>query len=237
MLEFDRFHLAASTGSLAEEPAARPHADLLEFRMDLAEEPLAALGTSAVELPILVTNRPEWEGGAHPGGPERREELLAAIDNPAVAAVDLELRALEHPESLTDLRPVLDRAREAEVAVVVSRHDFERVPARQTLLDLAQRASQLGSVAKLAVTAEEIDGVLDLLRATRDLTKGGHTVATMAMGGAGAHSRAIAPLYGSRIGYAPVDPNEATAPGQFDLATLAGLLETFDVPRPTDSKV
>jgi 3-dehydroquinate dehydratase-1 len=35
----------------------------------------------------------------------------------------------------------------------------------------------------------------------------------------------VAPLYGSKNGYAPVDPAEATAPGQYDLATLASLVE------------
>jgi 3-dehydroquinate dehydratase-1 len=47
----------------------------------------------------------------------------------------------------------------------------------------------------------------------------------MAMGEAGRHTRAVAPLYGSKIGYAPVDPAEATAPGQYDLATLADLID------------
>jgi len=50
----------------------------------------------------------------------------------------------------------------------------------------------------------------------------------MAMGEAGRHTRAVAPLYGSRIGYAPVDPDAATAPGQYDLATLAGLVDRLD---------
>jgi 3-dehydroquinate dehydratase-1 len=45
------------------------------------------------------------------------------------------------------------------------------------------------------------------------------------MGEAGRHSRAVAPLYGSRIAYAPVDPDRATAPGQFDLATLSDLVD------------
>jgi len=45
------------------------------------------------------------------------------------------------------------------------------------------------------------------------------------MGAAGRHTRAVAPLYGSKIGYAPVDPTEATAPGQYDLETLAELVE------------
>jgi len=48
------------------------------------------------------------------------------------------------------------------------------------------------------------------------------------MGAAGRHTRAVAPLYGSRIGYAPVDPSAATAPGQYDLATLRDLVDRLD---------
>jgi 3-dehydroquinate dehydratase-1 len=47
----------------------------------------------------------------------------------------------------------------------------------------------------------------------------------MAMGEAGRHTRVVAPLYGSRIGYAPVDPARATAPGQYDLGTLSRLVD------------
>ncbi len=43
----------------------------------------------------------------------------------------------------------------------------------------------------------------------------------MAMGKVGRHSRVIAPIYGSKIGYAPLGPADATAPGQYDLATLS----------------
>jgi 3-dehydroquinate dehydratase-1 len=59
----------------------------------------------------------------------------------------------------------------------------------------------------------------------------------VAVGEAGRHSRAVAPLYGSRIGYAPVDPDRATAPGQYDLATLRRLVETLEsgpASRPED---
>ena len=77
--------------------------------------------------------------------------------------------------------------------------------------------------------------MLDLLAVTRTATREGRRVATMAMGEPGRHSRAVAPLYGSRVGYAPVDPAEATAPGQYDLATLAGLVERLGVVRAEDS--
>ena len=85
-------------------------------------------------------------------------------------------------------------------------------------------AGKYADVAKLAVTAESKADTLALLSATEQLTSHGDTVATMAMGEVGSHTRAVAPVYGSKIGYAPVDPAEATAPGQYDLETLAELV-------------
>ena len=40
-MNFDSFVLAAATADLDDEAAAREHADAVEFRMDLAEDPLA----------------------------------------------------------------------------------------------------------------------------------------------------------------------------------------------------
>ena len=57
-LEFEAFTLAAATADLDEEPAARAHADCVEFRMDLAADPLSALSGYEGELPLLATNRP-----------------------------------------------------------------------------------------------------------------------------------------------------------------------------------
>ncbi|MEF8771292.1 type I 3-dehydroquinate dehydratase [Halodesulfurarchaeum sp.] len=227
MLDFESFRLAASTATLDAEPRARELADLLEFRMDLTADPLEQLHTYEGELDILVTNRPQWEGGEREETPERREELLEALSIPAVSAVDLELRTLESPDKLTDMVPVLDAAREEDLPIIVSVHDFERAPSRETLVDFAHRGSQYGTVAKLAVTPETPDGVLDLLQATHDLTREGLTVASMAMGELGSHTRVVAPVYGSKLGYAPIETEDATAPGQFDLATLSSLLETF----------
>ncbi|MDZ7849282.1 MAG: type I 3-dehydroquinate dehydratase [Halodesulfurarchaeum sp.] len=229
MVDFESFRLAASTDSLSVEPRARPNADLIEFRMDLAENPLEALDDYDGDLEILVTNRPDWEGGNREDTPERRDELVAALSKPAVTAVDLELRALENPGRRTDLDPVLDVAHEQDIPIVVSVHDFDHAPSRKTLVDFGHRGCQFGTLAKIAVTPETHESVLELLQATHDLTQEGRTVATMAMGELGSHTRAIAPLYGSKLGYAPIDSTGGTAPGQFDLETLASLLETFGV--------
>ena len=222
-MNFESLVLAAATADLAAEPAAREHADAVEFRMDLATDPLAALDAYDGELPILATNRTETEGGAAAEESERFDVLRRAAEHRSVEAIDIELAAVRE----NDGAGVVEHAREHDASVVVSTHDFSGTPSRSELQATLSRACEHGDVGKLATTATLVDDVLALLSATRDLDTDGRRVATMAMGAAGRHSRAIAPLYGSRIAYAPVDPDEATAPGQYDLATLAGLVDAL----------
>jgi 3-dehydroquinate dehydratase-1 len=225
-MEFDDFVLTAATDDLAAEPTAREHADAVEFRMDLADDPRPALSDYDGDLPLIVTNRPEWEGGETTDGEDRLDALATACDHPQVAAIDVELRSLLGESPGPDAGWLAEHAREQGVTVVASVHDFEGTPSN--LDDLLARAAEAGDVGKLAVTAESRADTLALLSATHRATEAGHRVATMAMGDAGRHTRAVAPLYGSKIGYAPVDPADATAPGQYDLATLAALVTTLE---------
>ncbi|MFC6717136.1 type I 3-dehydroquinate dehydratase [Natrialbaceae archaeon GCM10025810] len=221
-LNFDSFVLAAATADLADadDPVAREHADAVEFRMDLSEaDPLEALEAYDGDLPIIATNRAAWEGGeAEEEG--RLEALVEATAVDAVAAIDVELESILEG----DADEVLEAARERDVAVIASSHDFEGTPPRGEMVKTLTEAGKYADVAKLAVTAESNADALALLSATEQLTFHGASVATMAMGEAGSHTRAVAPVYGSRIGYAPVDPADATAPGQYDLETLAELV-------------
>jgi len=224
---FEEFVLTASTADLSEEPRAREHADAVEFRMDLASDPLAQLDAYDGELPLLVTNRASWEGGEAPDI-GRYDALSTALGHDAVAAVDVELAALRGtaPEGeLSHATALRDAAREEGVSVVVSVHDFESTPEPGTLVDLLSDAASEGDVGKLATTATAPADALAMIRATHEATDAGHRVATMCMGEAGRHTRAVTPLYGSKIGYAPVDPANATAPGQYPLATLRELVD------------
>ncbi len=226
--DFGSFTLVAATGDLSDEPAARGVADAVEFRMDMATDPLTALADYDGDLPLVATNRPAWESGERPDGPDRLAELERAVGHDAVGAVDVELAALRGTEA-SELAPtavaeLVDRARETGTAVVVSTHDFTGTPSRERMRELLAAAGERGDVAKLAVSAADAADALDVLTVTQRATAAGEAVATMAMGEAGRHTRAVAPVYGSRIGYAPVDPAEATAPGQYDLATLAELV-------------
>jgi len=226
-MDFTSFRLLAAGSDLAMEPAARDDADGIELRMDFAAEPLAQLDAYDGDLPILVTNRVAWEGGEAPDTADRLDALVRAVEYDAVAAVDLELAALTGAAD-HDAGRVAAHARDHGVAVVVSTHDFESTPDREAIAERLRRACEHGDVGKMASTADSPDDVLAMLSATRELTAAGERVATMCMGEAGRHSRVVAPLYGSKIGYAPVDPAAATAPGQYDLATLRSLVEQLE---------
>ena len=227
-LSVDSFVLAAATDDLSAEPAAREHADAVEFRLDLADEPLAQLTNYDGDLPLIVTNRADWEGGEAVSEADRFSSLETAIEHDLVAAVDIECGALDGSVAAADTdraRELREKAHEEGVSVIASLHDFESTPSVETMVDQLETAAAEGDVGKLAVTAHEQADALAVLTATHRAVAAGHTVATMAMGAAGQHTRAVAPVYGSAIGYAPVDPSGATAPGQYTLETLRGLVE------------
>ena len=223
-MDLSSFRLLAAGSDLSMEPAARADADGIELRMDFADEPLNQLEGYDGDLPVLVTNRVAWEGGEADDDDARLDTLERAVEFDAVTAVDLELAALTGTGD-HDAGHVADHARDHGASVVVSTHDFEATPDQAAIVDRLERACEYGDVGKMATTAHAPDDVLAMLKATQELTAAGEAVATMCMGEAGRHSRAVTPLYGSRIGYAPVDPAAATAPGQYDLATLRSLVE------------
>jgi len=163
---FDSFTLVAATADLDDESAARGVADLVEFRMDMAEAPLEQLAAYDGDLPLLVTNRPTWEGGEVDPGVERLEALEAAVGNEHVGAVDLELAALRRGGELgTAANSVAEEAEALDVDVVVSVHDFQGTPSERTMAALLTAASDLGDVGKLAVTAENRSDALAVLSA------------------------------------------------------------------------
>lgn len=221
-MNFEEFVLAVSTADLAEgeQAVVRENADAVEFRMDLADSPRDQLADYDGELPVIATNRVEWEGGEAPDTDERIEDLRWAAQLDTVGAIDVELEAIRRGD--TD-----GLESTSEAAVIVSIHDFDRTPESRDLHGLLEEATDHGDVGKLAVTAETIADVPRLLAITAAFAARDQPVATMAMGPEGQHSRAVAPLYGSCIGYAPADPDEATAPGQYDLETLRNLVETL----------
>ncbi len=191
----------ASHGQARE--AVRLGADMIEVRVDLAREDPQILIEKVFRLgkPIIVTIRPSWEGGSFKGDDTERLELFKKLI-PMAGYIDVELRA-------RNLDDIIRLTEGSDVMAIVSYHDFEKTPPCGEMLDVISRCLEKGDVAKLAVMPSCLGDVLRLLEVTLSSRR---PVCTMAMGDIGAHSRIIAPVYGSAFSYGHA--GEPLAPGQ-----------------------
>jgi 3-dehydroquinate dehydratase-1 len=218
-MTINEFSLAATTNDLTREPDAREVADLIEFRMDSAENPIIQISEYDGKLPIIATNRTKWFGGkADDTG--RLDHLFAAAQFDAVELVDIEI------ETTRGKRWILNDFRENNVQIITSFHGFERTPDQETLDEIIGECAKYGDIAKVATFAEDHTDVLRMLKAINTATSNGIRVAGLSMGEIGSHTRVVGPLYGSKLGYAPLksDTNEY-APGQIPLHELNSLIK------------
>jgi len=190
--------------------AASLGADLIEARVDLAGEEPAALVRGirrAVDCPLIVTIRPEYEGGMFAGSERDRLRLFSQLV-PSAAYIDVELRS-------PLLGELVGLTQGTDAVPIVSYHDFEGTPPNEEMLAIIGRCLERGAIAKLAATPHDLSDVLRLLEVTLAARR---PVCTIAMGGLGAHSRLLAPVYGSLLTYGYA--RRPVAPGQLRVDRL-----------------
>jgi 3-dehydroquinate dehydratase / shikimate dehydrogenase len=164
-------------------------ADLIELRLDSVSDPDAAGALAGRRRPVIITCRPEWEGGWFKGAEEDRRRILADALALGAEYVDIESRA-----RFDDL---VSQSRGRRV--VLSYHDFDGIPA-----DLAGRVQAMRStgaeVVKVAVRTERLSECLPLLDLGAQMCQSGFVA--IAMGPAGLATRVLAGRFGSMWTYA-----------------------------------
>ena len=175
-------------------------ADMVELRLDGVVDLDVAGALEGRRKPVVVTCRPQWEGGRFSGSEEERHRILADAASHGAEFVDVEWAALHgiHQPGFGD---IVDSA---PARMVVSSHDFDGVP-----IDLEARARDMrtygAAVIKVAVMPRALRETLPLRTIARD----GDAV-VVGMGDAGVPTRLLAARYGSRWSYA----GNGVAPGQ-----------------------
>ncbi len=207
--------------------AAREGADAIEIRIDLINHPADSLCQlvrelkETTELPIIATNRMSAEDGQFTGSEEDRIAILLSVLEIA-DSVDIELRA---DRKYRDM--VVNRAKDLGKRVIVSYHDFSETPDTETMQEILSDCFAAGAdIAKLATTPNSYRDALRLLELTLDCAP--RSVCIIGMGGFGAHTRLVAPIYGSALAYASV--GAATAPGQLKIQELRDMLRLLHQP-------
>jgi 3-dehydroquinate dehydratase/shikimate dehydrogenase len=183
-------------------------ADLAELRVDLMPPGANVPALLASKpLPVIVTIRPSWEGGAWEGPEDLRVMALRAAAQAGADYVDIEFKAYK---DLPDL----------PARVIVSFHDFAGLPA--DLGALARKMELLKpAIVKIAASPRTTAETVELARHAR-----GREALRCAIG-MGEWGEPLRTLYGKLGGamtYASLDADQATAPGQL---TVRELRETF----------
>lgn len=203
--------------------AAASGADLIELRCDNAPESamLEAIGTSP--KPVVVTVRAPWEGGQSNRTDDERAALMLAAAKLQPAYLDVELMTLSRLPALQDaLAPF---CQSGKMQLVVSNHDFEKMPA-----DLIQRldrmaALKISHVLKVAFMPSSVADAVTALRLSHEaMTHWGKPVVALAMGPKGQISRLLGAKFAQPFTFAALSDKAQSAPGQ---PTVSEMVERY----------
>jgi 3-dehydroquinate dehydratase-1 len=192
--------------------------DLFEYRLDNLRDHLDLAESVADKLEgrLLITARHPEEGGEFDLDESARLQLMTRF-LPKATLIDSELRSLQESSALLALSR---EARAAEVGVVASMHDFDKMLPLIDLQAAAARAAEIGvDVVKVAVVVEKMGDIFDLAELIENTEI---PVSAMGMGPLGKLSRLVLARAGSVLNYGYL--KEPNAPGQWPVGELKRLI-------------
>jgi 3-dehydroquinate dehydratase/shikimate dehydrogenase len=243
---------------------AAEFADVIELRFDCLEDD-SQLDAALRELPSILraharpfiyTFRPADEGGHRPLDDATRLDFWTRRLRPLISDattrsdfIDLELDLFaRHPDALAQLPESIN--------VIISQHDFARVPA--DLEEIYARAARVADspvpdaatqdlsathgssmtrkfsvIPKLAVRADDITDCLPVVHLHERARREDRALIAVAMGDAGLLTRVLAPAFGSFLTYGSLDERSATAPGQVTARELRDLYRVHSITERT----
>lgn len=191
-------------------------ADVIEIRVDSLDIPVVVPFRQALALPLLVTNRPVWEGGYFEGSEEERLAPLLEAVEVGCEFVDIELKA---PDS--SHRSLLAAVEKTSCRLLLSWHNFQETPSSVELLGrLALMQDKGAHVAKIVTMAHNHHDVLRVLMLQEDAARMGIDLVAFCMGRPGVISRLATLELGGYMTYCAASEGEATAPGQLAVTAL-----------------
>ena len=206
-------------------------ADIVEWRADYFKDAVvsdAYAGTcfsisETLDRPFIFTLRTLQQGGKGDVWPVDYETILeAVISSGEPDIVDIELGIGDECVSR-----LVKLAHEHGIHVIVSHHDFEKMPTEEEMVSILLKEAGLGAdIPKLAAMSKSNQETHSLMRAT-SLARAQVDVPllTMAMGTAGTNSRLSGEVFGSAMTFCAL--GRASAPGQVELSQALPVLEAI----------
>ena len=213
--------MATLLESLEEVERVGDKADVFEIRLDLMDEPVVAPFLSQVNIPLLFTNRADWEGGNFNKNEEDRLAPLVEAIRGNASYVDLELRA---PQQSWDR--VISAGTQSSTRLICSWHDFKSTPETSELEDTILMMRDSGAhIGKIVTTAHDHLQALRVLNLQEKAAQLDFPLISFAMGEAGRISRIATCALGGYMTYCASDSGEQTAPGQIKVSDMHTLYQ------------
>jgi 3-dehydroquinate dehydratase-1/3-dehydroquinate dehydratase/shikimate dehydrogenase len=202
--------------ALAIADSVASQADVLEIRLDYLQVPAVSSFINTLQIPLLFTNRPVWEGGEFTGDEEQRMGVLLEAVAENSGYVDLELLAPD--DSHQRMRMALQ---ESSTKLILSWHNFKDTPSREELVGrMAMMQDKGADIGKIITTAHGHQDVLRVLQLQEVAEQLGFPLIAFCMGRPGVVSRVATCDLGGYMTYCAVSDEEATAPGQLSVQAL-----------------
>ncbi|MCG3125863.1 MAG: Shikimate dehydrogenase (NADP(+)) [Phycisphaerae bacterium] len=206
--------------------AAAARADLIELRVDLIGDWRAVETYLAGPrpLPAILTIRPRREGGGWDADENERISLMERLGLHLPGFIDVEWSTWSASANVRQKLGLVcetsppsphDRPRNR---LILSQHDFAATPANLGAV-FDTLASQPYAIVKVACAGHDASDALHMLAELARIA-GRRPAIGLTMGEAGAATRVLAAKFGACLTYAPLEPADASAPGQLTLAQL-----------------
>lgn len=152
-----------------------------------------------IDLPVVLTCRPERQQGHYPGNEEQRIEVLSAAINSGVSWIDLE------SDIESKVRDSLMDDASGKTKVVASHHSSESPPPALELIQDVKDSSDSGDIVKFCFRSSGRHDGLRLFEAAWGLRSSGVRYAIMGSGWGGDWARIHAPLLEQALVYTTMD--------------------------------
>ncbi|MBO7124879.1 MAG: type I 3-dehydroquinate dehydratase [Bacteroidales bacterium] len=190
-------------------------AEMAEIRIDLCglDEQSVTDVFSQISVPTIATCRPEFCDD------EKRAKLLKTAILSGATYVDVEIESQENFK-----KEIMNFAHEKGSKCIVSYHNYEETPTKQTLQEIIDccfsQGADIAKIATMARSKRDTSRVLSLYE-TND------NIVALAMGEEGKISRVACLYLGSPFSFAAIDETHASANGQLTVAQMKEIVRNI----------
>lgn len=206
--------------------------DMIEWRGDFYQDILeqgrvnqllSQLRMILEDKVLLFTFRTKKEGGER----EITTSQYVTMNKGVMNSGQVDLIDVELFTGADEVRQLVEFARENQVKVIISNHDFEKTPPKNEMLKRMEEMKNLGGdIIKIAVMPHTSLDVLELLTVTNEASQVFKIpVITMSMSSLGMISRVSGETFGSAVTFGA--HGDVSAPGQIPVDELEGILKSL----------